>query len=396
MTDIPGSDDLAAVLRAGPAAVNPARQVAECLADDPVLQAWAGPLAATPPPRAGERPGVRSRRPRLVLLSLGTQAVSMARGAIQVLGDLVDAGIVLAPHGCGPRLPWLPPQVELRTGGSPLPDVAGVAASRAVGSLADDLGAGDRLLVLVSGDTRGLPTLPVEGVAVADVTAAWNHLTRGGLVGRDRGRVLAAVDRLGGGELIRRAAPARILGIVQPPRADEADNGAGHGTGLLDPPSEGGRSLEILLRRRGLWEGLPPSVRSALSTREAPAVPDVDLTLRRLAGGETLPDAVARAARRRGYQVRVLSRELEGEARSVGAGLARAAMAVQDGVVPGGVPACLLVAGRIHAPPSPPAADGLNRAVSLGAVERLQGREGVVAGAVEADGVQLAAALVTG
>lgn len=393
MTDPSPPADLDRILRAAVAAVDPARLVAGSLADEPVLQDWAAALASTPPLRAGVRVADRSARPRLVLLSVGRDAVAMARGGVQLLGDLVDAGVVLAPRGHGPRPGWLPPQVDFRTGGHPLPDAAGVAASRAVADLLHGLGPADRLLVLLSEGAPSLLTLPVQGVTVEEVAAAIRHLSDAGLDPGDGERVRSALNQLGPGDLGRRAAPVRTLALLLPGSGGGASGTSG--SALLTFPGEGGRGVEILLRRQGRWNGLSAAVRSAISSREPRPAPALELTLRTLGRGESPLEGAARAARRCGYRVLILSRDLRGEAGQAGAGMARAATALQDGVVPADLPTCLLAAGELGVGSPAPGRGRLNEQVAQGSALRLQGRKGIEVGSVEAAGRHLLVALVT-
>lgn len=400
MTDVSStaSDDLRAILGAGLSVVDPARLVAGSLADEPVLQEWAGAVAAAPPPRAAGTSGTGAGRPRLALLSVGKAGVGMARGAIHLLGDLVDAGLVLIPHGYGERPTWLPPQIEFHTGGHPLPDRDGVAAARAAAELVDGLAARDHLLVLLSGGTSALLTLPVPGVAVDDVAEATRYLMEEGMAIHDLNRVRGTLDQLKHGGLARRAGPARTLGLVL---SDVAGDDLGTiGSGPLTPRSEGGRAVEILLRRRKLWDGLPGAVRQAIARHEPGGAGAGEVTLRLIGGGESALAGAAREARRRGYHVTILSHDLQGEARTVGAGLARAAMAVQDGVVEGRRPACLLAAGETTVTVRGDGRGGPNQEVALGAALRLEGRRDIRVASLGTDGVDgptdAAGALVDG
>ncbi|HSG48305.1 MAG TPA: MOFRL family protein, partial [Longimicrobiales bacterium] len=74
-------------------------------------------------------------------------------------------------------------------------------------------------------------------------------------------------------------------------------------------------------------------------------------------------------------------------ARSAGRGLARAGMAILDGLAPPAPPACLLAAGETTVRVTGPGKGGRNQEVALGAATALEGRSGVLVAALGTDGV---------
>lgn len=374
-------------------AVDPARLVAQALADDPELERWGHELAAgeraLAQGGAGHVPGPGGRT---VLVAVGKAALGMSRGALHILGDAVDAGLVLVPHGAVEDRPrWLLPQIALRCGGHPVPDAEGAAAAREVAALLDGLAPGDRLLVLLSGGGSSLLTLPREGLGLAALQAATEVLLRSGLSIRDMNRVRSALEELKGGGLARRAGGARILGLVLSDVV--GDDPAVVASGPLTERAWAPREVEALLQRTGCWRDLPAEVRAVITRGDARADAPVtgaggtEALVRVVGGGATAVDAAAAAARRLGYETRVLTTGLEGEARAAGRGLARAGMAVQDGLAPPPPPACLLAAGETTVRVSGPGKGGRNQEVALGAAGSLAGRQGILVAALGTDGV---------
>ncbi|HSG49079.1 MAG TPA: DUF4147 domain-containing protein, partial [Longimicrobiales bacterium] len=90
--------DALAILKEALRGVDPARLVAEALTDDPELERWTHALAGVHRPLAGE-PAGHEPPPgsRTVLVAVGKAGLAMTRGALHVLGDLVDEGLVLVP-----------------------------------------------------------------------------------------------------------------------------------------------------------------------------------------------------------------------------------------------------------------------------------------------------------
>ncbi len=386
--------DAAAILRACLRAVDPARRVAEALADEPELERWAGDLArqGAPPEAAGSAPGAG----RTLLIAVGKAALGMTRGALGVLGDAIGEGVVLVPAvGDRPSRPdWLPPGLELHAGGHPLPDASGLEAARRIESLARGAGAGDRVLVLLSGGGSALLTSPAPGLVLEDLRETTDLLLKAGLPIEALNCVRKHLERLKGGGLARLAAPARVLGLILSDVPGDSPEVVA--SGPLSPDGTSYRDAEILLRRDGVWDGLPDAVRAHLSRGRKGELDDTpgpgdpafaNVRLRVVAGGERAVLGARREAEAKGYRTHVLTLELRGEARRAGRGLARVGRAVRDGVGPVSTPACLLAAGETTVRVVGDGRGGRNQEVALAAALALEGTEGIVVGSLGTDGV---------
>jgi len=260
-----------------------------------------------------------------------------------------------------------------------------------VADLAGGLAAGDRLLVLLSGGGSALLTLPRDGLSLEGLREATDVLLRSGLGIHQVNRVRTELEILKGGGLARLAGPGRILGLVLSDVV--GDDPAVVASGPLTEVEPAPREAEILLRRQGIWDDLPTEARSLLargareprlprehSSREEPRV-------RVVGGGASAVEAAAAEARRLGYRTEVLTVSLQGEARAAGRGLARAGMAVRDGLSPPAPPACLLAAGETTVRVTGAGKGGRNQEVALGAALALDGRQGILVGSLGTDGV---------
>ncbi len=92
----------------------------------------------------------------------------------------------------------------------PVPDARGLAASEAVILAANELGADDHLLLLISGGGSALLPAPTDGVTLKDKMALNAALLASGLDIHAMNAVRRLFSRLKGGRLARLAAPARI------------------------------------------------------------------------------------------------------------------------------------------------------------------------------------------
>ncbi len=387
--------DAMRILAAGLAGVNPTRRVAEALTDDPVLAEWGHEIAGGAGWMARDSaPGTGSRT---YLLAVGKAALAMTRGALQVLGDAIDEGLVLAPGDAPPDPPaWLPGRIRLHKGAHPLPDEETVQGARQAAQMVYNAQSGDRLLVLLSGGGSSLLTLPAPGLTVDDVRRTAAQLMNAGWSIEELNTVRPALERLKDGGLAALARPARVLGLILSDVV--GDDPAVVASGPLSPVSRGSRAAETLLRRRGCWDGLPEAVKAHLLSRrtgveagslpgEVPEATGWEPVLRGVGTGEDAVTAAATRARSLGYRTQILDRALEGEARRVGRGLARVGLAVRDGLAPPEPPACLLASGETTVTVTGTGKGGPNQEVALGGAALLRGRDGVVVASLGTDGI---------
>lgn len=383
------TEDVAPILRAGLEAVDPARRVAAALADETWLAEWVVDVAES--------------RGRTLLVAVGKPSIGMARGALGVLGDAVDEGVILVPEPLPASRPaWLPPQVTLLAGGHPLPTAAGVLAAERIAGLVAGARTEDRLLVLLGGGGSALLALPAQGLELSALVAATEVLLRSGLPIAEVNFVRRHLERLKGGGLARLAGDACVRGLVL---SDvPGDDPAVVASGPLSPDGSRPRDAEVLLRRRGLWNDMPHSVRRYLESHRGTAgspwaeghagpgappparVPEGRVRLQLVGGGAHAVEGAAAEARSRGYAVHVLTRRLQGEARAAGRGLARVGLAVRDGVGPVRPPACLLAAGETTVRVVGDGVGGRNQEVALAAACVLDGEDDVLVASLGTDG----------
>jgi glycerate 2-kinase len=407
--------DALTILRDALAGVDPVRLVSGALVDEPELTAWVPAMALESGPAAVSSAGTRGSSGRTMLVAVGKAALGMTRGAFQVLGDAVDGGVVLVPHGTTGEVPgdevarggggvpgpperpsWLPPRIALRSGGHPVPDESGRRAAEEISDMVGSLEADDRLLVLLSGGGSALLTLPRPGLPLAAIQETTAILLEAGLTIEELNQVRTLLEVLKGGGLARRAGAARILGLVL---SDVVGNDpAVIASGPLSPRDPTGRDVQVMLRRRGVWERLPIAVRDLIRGDDGDGAGDAggtgsrpavlrDPVIRVVGTGITALQAAESSARRLGYDTRILTSRLQGEARRAGRGLARVGRAVVEGVSKANLPACILASGETTVEVRGRGRGGRNQEVALGAAVGLDGCPGVLVASLGTDGV---------
>lgn len=242
-------------------------------------------LARTPPPD----PGAGGRR---VILGIGKAGLAMARVALEVLGP-AEALVVTNAGNVGAL-----PGARVMVAGHPVPDAGGARAAAAVLALLAGLGAGDRVLALISGGGSAMLPAPVAGVSLADKIAVNRLLLASGADIAEMNLVRQQLSRLKGGGLLRAAAPAPVSALILSDVV--GDDLRIIASGPTVAPIGSRATARAVLDLRGLAERLPEAVRAHLAAPEA-ALPPLPKATNILVGSNALSVAAMVAAGARAH-----------------------------------------------------------------------------------------------
>jgi hydroxypyruvate reductase len=290
---------------------------------------------------------------RVLLLGFGKAAVAMGLAAANVLGERLAGGVLLTKHGHAAGAGALPAGVAVFEAGHPVPDEAGVAAAQRIAALAQQATGRDLVLCLISGGGSALLTLPAAGLTLADLQAATAALLRCGASIDEINTLRKHLELLKGGQLARLASPAAVASLVLSDVVGSPLDVIASGPTVPDGSTWAG-AWEIV-QRYGLEPVLPAAVAQRLRAGRDGRLPDTpkagDPAFERcqtavVADNAVAAEAAAVTARTLGFDARVLSTYVEGEAREV----ARIVVALGREIAahgrPAAPPACLLLGGE--------------------------------------------------
>lgn len=314
---------------------------------------------------------------RVRVLALGKAAYPMARAASEVLGPLLDRGLVVTKEGyAGPA--W--PDFLVHEAGHPVPDARSLESARRVRRLLQGLTPDHLLLVLLSGGGSALLVDPVEGLSLEDLQALNQALLRAGATIHEINAVRKHVERLKGGGLARLAIPARVHTLVLSDVLGDDLSVIASGPTAPDPSTY--RDAWDVLERYGLLARVPPAVvahvRAGLEGRR-PETPKPGEALwarvrHTLVGSvRTAAEAAWAVFRDAGWHGGVLTTTLQGEAREVARVLAAVLQEEARWNRPFPRPACLVLGGETTVTVRGAGKGGRNQELALAAVPLLAG-----------------------
>ena len=235
---------------------------------------------------------------RLIVLAAGKAAGSMTEAAeAHYLDTLALAperltGVAVARHGYGRPTR----AVSMIEAGHPVPDAAGLKAAERALALADEAGADDLVLVLMSGGASANWIAPAAGVSFADKQAVTRALLRSGAGIGEINTVRKHLSRIKGGRLARHAYPAKLVTIAISDVPGDDPAVIGSGPTVPDPSTLADARIIVAKYRLDL----PQSVTRALAdaANESPKPGDAAFTGSQFAIAARPADALAPRRRR--------------------------------------------------------------------------------------------------
>jgi len=285
----------------------------------------------------------------IYVVGAGKAGASMALAAERVLGSRISAGFVNVKdrHVIPLR------RIELHECGHPLPDARGEAGARHIAEIAAGAERRDLVLCLISGGASALLPFPVESVTLADKQDTTRLLLASGADIHEFNAVRKHISQIKGGQLARRAAPARVESLLLSDVVGDAPGSIGSGPAAPDA-STFADALRVL-DKYGLRNRVPPAVSNYLERGIRGEVPETpkpgDPLFRRVRnvviGSNRLAlEAAARRSRELGYRPLILSSEIQGETRDVARMHAAIAREVVRSGRPVRPPACIISGGE--------------------------------------------------
>ncbi|QFT98172.1 Putative hydroxypyruvate reductase [Roseovarius sp. THAF8] len=317
---------------------------------------------------------------RLVVIGAGKASARMAEAVEAAYGPC--EGLVITRYGYARPCEG----IEIVEAAHPVPDQAGVDATRRMLALLDSCGEGDTVLALISGGGSALLCAPAEGITLTEKQALTDALLASGApIGAING-IRKQISAVKGGKLAAAAYPAKMVALLisDVPGDNPSDIASGPTVGDTGTPA---RALETLAR----WNVTPsPSITDYLNAGGNPLPPDDPRlsTVENLiyaAPSQSLA-AAAEIAKAEGIEVQILGDAVEGEARDVAADHAALARKVQ-----GDKPVLLLSGGELTVTRRGNGIGGPNAEYCLALALALNGAPGIHALACDTDGVDGAA-----
>ncbi|MGB3713355.1 MAG: DUF4147 domain-containing protein [Candidatus Promineifilaceae bacterium] len=322
---------------------------------------------------------------RVFLVGAGKASGRMGMAVWEILGDLIEQGILIAKDLGEGKLPpadrpRLPESIKVFRASHPISDNRGIEATLAIEVMLARTMEKDLVLCLISGGASALLTRPI--ISLADWQQLVAVLLASGCTINELNSVRRQIDSVKGGGLLQLAAPAACASLIL---SDVVGNpleviGSGPTVAITEDP----QAARLILDRYDIADALPEEVvkrlDSALSRAEDTGHVDVPEAFNCIIGDvRRAAIAAAETADQLGFSTQLLTCHLEGEAREVGKVAASLARDASPGT-------CLVLGGETTVTLRGQGHGGRNQETVLAAAIALDEVENVVIASFATDG----------
>ncbi|MBC8587232.1 glycerate kinase type-2 family protein [Paratissierella segnis] len=256
---------------------------------------------------------------RLILVSIGKAAWSMAHAAYDILGDKINEGIVITKynHSKGNL-----PNIHIYEAGHPIPDKNSFLATEQVINLVSDLSENDKVLLLISGGGSALFEKPlIAPDMLEDIT---KQLLACGANIVEMNTIRKRLSAVKGGKFAKLCEPAQIISVVLSDIIGDPLDMIASGPAYPDS-STGEQALEIIARY-GIK--ISEEIKDLLLMKTPDKLNNVKTKI--TGSVSQLCYAAERACIDLGYEPIILTNSLSCEAREAGSFLASIAQYYND------------------------------------------------------------------
>jgi len=340
---------------------------------------------------------VRAADPRAILPAFlpeppkgKTVVIGAGKGAAQMAAAFEDIwkapyeGVVVTRYGYGA------PCRKLRVleAAHPVPDPAGMQATKALVSAVSGLGPDDLVIALICGGGSALLPAPPDGLGLEDEIVLNKALLASGAPISVMNAIRKQVSLVKGGRLAAAAHPARVISLIV---SDvPGDDPAQVASGPTVPDRIGPEEALAMAEAYGVT--LPTNIRSFIETAAQPPMPEgavfANTETHIIASAAQSLDAAAKHAKAKGIPAAILSDAIEGEAREIGKAHAAIAREVATRNRPFSRPVVILSGGETTVTLTGDGGrGGRNTEFLLSAAMGLDGLANVTALAADTDGI---------
>lgn len=307
----------------------------------------------------------------------------MAGALVALLGDRIGEGVLISSQPVS-----ITKSIRCFVGGHPVPNEQGAAGARDIVSMLTGLDPDDTVLCLISGGASSLMALPPDGITVDDIVATTRLLLHAGATIAEFNCVRKHLDLLKGGRLAAIAHPARVVALVLSDVVGNSLSTIASGPTVADPSTFA--DAIAVLESHQLLERVPDSVREYLlaAKSDSPKPGDDRLAEARsivIGSNVTAAEAACAQATSLGYEARVVTTALTGEASTTGADIVRQIREARDAAPDRRV--ALIYGGETTVTVHGTGTGGRNQELVLGAAIAMDGVDGLVVTSLGTDGV---------
>lgn len=326
---------------------------------------------------------------RVLVLGFGKASSSMAKAVEKILGNRIDAGIIITKKGYVENLS----RIDLVEAAHPVPDENGVQGTQRIIELLKNAKEKDLVICLISGGGSALLIAPSAGITLKEKQKLTDLLLRSGASIQEINAVRKHISQVKGGRLAQLAYPAKILSLIlSDVVGDRLDSIA---SGPTAPDNTTFSDCLNVLKKYELFEKVPESIRRHLkenldkNEEETPKPDDpfFENVANVIIGSNYFAlKAAEKKARELRFNTFILLDTVTGDTTKAAVEHSQLAKRIKDGDEPIPAPACVISGGETTVKVKGKGLGGRNQEFALVCAMEIDGMEDTVILSLNTDG----------
>ena len=316
---------------------------------------------------------------KIYILGVGKAVLPMALAVSDALGELINEGVLIAKHSDLGIKSKLNKKIRVIKGSHPIPTKKSIEATRMLLEMLEKTTPDDLVIGLVSGGGSALMTYPAEEIGLNGLQNVTSLLLKCGATIEEMNTIRKHLDLVKGGGLLKHIYPAKSIHLILSDVLGDPLSMIASGPTSSDPTTYN-NCLEII-QKYGIKGQLDNKVMSYLMNGSAglneETIKDGNPLLldhkNLIIGSLSIAaGAACDQAKRAGYDAKILTTSLRGEARVVGAELANKLVKLANQKKKSDKPTCLIAGGETTVTVKGSGKGGRNQELALSAAQVLR------------------------
>jgi len=317
---------------------------------------------------------------KVFIIGAGKATAKMAKAVEEILYDRISSGLIVTKYGFTTNLK----KIILVEAGHPLPDENGVSGAAQIVDICNEATENDLIINLISGGASALLPNPTVNITLIDKIAATKILLEVGATIDEVNSIRKHLSQIKGGQLAKIVYPATVVSLIlSDVIGDRLDT---IGSGIIVPDRSTFNDCWEIMEKYKIIKSLPASVIShiqegrdgIISETPKPGEEIFDKVDNLIVGNNSvILKCIKNIAERNGYNTKIVSFNLDGEAKEIGKKIAHDAIEfLQNNNVEKGTH-CFLYGGETSVTIRGNGKGGRNQELILSAAMELNRIEGV-------------------
>ncbi|MFH1781987.1 MAG: DUF4147 domain-containing protein, partial [Patescibacteria group bacterium] len=260
--------------------------------------------------RATQGTQVLNRYKNIYVVGAGKATLAMAKKMNEMLGDRITKGYINVPNSKVKTIG----NIIVNVARHPHPNQKGVEGSKKILKICESAGKDDLVIALISGGGSALMPLPADGLTLKDKILLTDRLLKCGDSIHKINVIRKHLSKIKGGRLAEAALPATVLGLYISDVVGDPLDLIASGPTVPDKST----SLEALEILETCTAKLPEKIEKIIRDNETPKKLPKDKIFNFVIGSNKIAlQECLKQGKKRKYNVKIYSSELEGEARNI-------------------------------------------------------------------------------